>query len=54
MSKKSHPGDGQHGKGTKGMKTEFDDVFAPQGSHPASAKKSEQEAPKPEEKDEEQ
>lgn len=29
MSKKSHPGDGQYGKGTKGMKRPFEDVFAP-------------------------
>lgn len=29
MSKKSHPGDGQYGKGVKGEKRPFDEVFAP-------------------------
>jgi hypothetical protein len=27
MSKKSTPGDGQHGKGKKGMKKPFEDLF---------------------------
>jgi len=27
MSKKSHPGDGSHGKGAKGNRPEFDELF---------------------------
>jgi len=27
MSKKSNPGDGQHGKGVKGMKKPFEELF---------------------------
>ena len=29
MSKKSHPSDGQHGRGVKGEKRPFDDIFTP-------------------------
>ena len=27
MSAKSHPGDGSHGKGTKGQRSEFNELF---------------------------
>ncbi|OIO53809.1 hypothetical protein AUJ46_04210 [Candidatus Peregrinibacteria bacterium CG1_02_54_53] len=34
MSKKSHPGDGQHGRGVKGEQRPFDEVFAPSQQKP--------------------
>ena len=43
MSKKSHPGDGSHGKGTKGMKRPFDEVFeAPSATQRAETGKDEE------------
>ena len=38
MSKKSHPGDGQYGKGVKGEKRPFDEVFAPNAAAKAKQK----------------
>jgi len=38
VSKKGSHGDGQHGKGTKGMKRPFDEVFATKSAQ-AKAKK---------------
>lgn len=32
MSKKSHPGDGSYGKGVKGERTPFDEVFRPKSA----------------------
>ncbi len=46
MSKKSKPGDGSYGKGTKGGRHDMDELFQP----PAATQRTEDDVPESEEK----